>query len=490
MVGTGRLIFKVRVDLDDGRSGLIEVREDDNAAELANAFVAEERLPVQAKYILEREIKRQWATYAKVPCIQPERVTQGTTTRTSPTPSDQDGAPWKNRSIPKQAPSPPRSNEETNEQTKRDMYNKLQEKYMGSSKQAKAAIPSVVSNLNSMCISQQQAQRLCDRLHSESVKNRELNKQAQDRARIEKAKKELEACTFKPEITLLARQQPGGRTEGLGLEREIESYQKSRAVRKELHEEYKQRDVSKSCSFKPKICKHSEKIVAEMQQTKDLHHELYLEAERKRIAKQELEHHMRHPFRPNIRESRYNRMKDESEEEFLKRISAPRRKSACLEERQAYDWKTGQRLFHPQVGRPPKDVNKRRPSDLPVSEYLFHLRHGNADLKNELREHEIVAARNEANASSLNPTSQRIAKAIKMDKFSMLWQALNTKEVRADASEELALRCLVELLPETLLRFVGPDAILQAAIKEEGAFVSYLVEACRGVPCTTDLLWA
>ena len=121
-----------------------------------------------------------------------------------------------------------------------------------------------------------------------------------------------------------------------------------------------------------------------------------------------------------------------------------------------------------------------------MSEYLYFSRHQYADIRARVRED--AAAELRASQHRASRATRRIAAAVKRNKFGLLWTVLNDPALRAHASsEELQLRCLVELLPELLLRSVGVDAILAAAGLDEASFVSFMLTETKGLPCNADL---
>jgi len=124
-----------------------------------------------------------------------------------------------------------------------------------------------------------------------------------------------------------------------------------------------------------------------------------------------------------------------------------------------------------------------------VTDYLFHSRHQYQDIRDRLRAEEdrVLQAASQANASD---ASRAIAADIKRSRFALLWNTLRDERVSSDASEELKLRCVVELLPEILVRHVGLDSLLARAAGPQQEFVSFMDAASRGIPCTADLLSA
>mmetsp|Transcript_37721 Transcript_37721/g.61416 ORF Transcript_37721/g.61416 Transcript_37721/m.61416 type:complete len:466 (-) Transcript_37721:4364-5761(-) len=461
-----KLLLRVNVDLGGGRKGLIEVRQGDEAGEIARAFCKRENIQPALSETLAAEIRRQVAALGKNAGDAVE----------------------------------PRGSDDA-ESKRKEYYKSLQQRYkkqepqvaVGGEDKGSAAKPREKKKR----ITKNQAEALSNRLYKLAMERKQKTEQAYVEAKEEQEQEELKECTFHPQISSLAREIGGGRTRGPGLDEEVRRHWETRQVREQLCRERENAHVERECTFRPQISENSERLASEIRvdedATKAIHDELFKEAERRRVYREVLENSSQYRFTPDIGTDKLRKKQDESATEFIDRLSTPRYTShednfAGFEE---FDNVTGKPLFKPQTGRSPK--TRSRPTDVPICDYLFYSRHQYNDIRDRLREEEDRKLREVQKKGAISDASRRIAENIRKNKFRNLWDTLQeVLPMKQGHSEEEAeyfkLRCLVELLPELFLRTVGPDLILDAASSPKEEFVNILMKKAKGIPCTFDLL--
>ena len=370
-------------------------------------------------------------------------------------------------------------------------------------------------------MSKKQVDELCSRLYGQSLEARMRAERARMAERDALESDRLRECTFRPSISDHAKATPGGRVSGVGLQQQVQHYRDALVARDELHRERERQEVLNNCRSKPVISERSEQLlgVSEQRARKaNLHEELFREAGERRARKVQVEGAPQYSFRPALDHADpfFARLPHESEADLIRRLAAPKQ----AQEVPLVDPETGQPLFMPVVGRPPADAARSRPPGVPVADYLFMARHQFEDVRTLLREEAEDRARTEREPL-LTRASLKIAESIKETRFAQLWDALRDSQIdeivaaeaqaearaaaeggaasRATAGSErdqpagevARLRCLVELLPEVLVRHVGPDAVLAAAqSKGKHEFVRFMTHASRGLPVHTDILLA
>mmetsp|Transcript_17783 Transcript_17783/g.35127 ORF Transcript_17783/g.35127 Transcript_17783/m.35127 type:complete len:650 (+) Transcript_17783:88-2037(+) len=355
-------------------------------------------------------------------------------------------------------------------------------------------------------LSKEAAEATCQRLYDKGLKNKARRERELEIALEEKHREELRGCTFRPEITTFAQTLHGGRTRGSGLDEEIQKFHEAKIVRAHLRQVRDEQEVEELCSFHPRINRRSEALAAEARRRAEhelrrasLHEDLYNEAALRQAERYRLEKKPLFDFKPDTALTHSTFSRDETAEEFIQRIAAPRAENEEeLEHAQNVDLTTGRELFKPHVGRGPKGP-WARPANVPISDYLFYSRHQFRDVRDQLRQEEDEAAREIQERGTMSKASRRIAQQIRVNRFNLLWKSLRDDTLlapsamgapvpSADEIEERRLRVLVELLPELLLRHIGPDPILDAAASDQNEFVSFLMRSSKGIPCTSDLL--
>ncbi len=370
-------------------------------------------------------------------------------------------------------------------------------------------------------MSKKQVDEVCSRLYGQSLEARVRAERARMAERDALESDRLRECTFCPSISDHAKATAGGRVSGVGLQQQVQHYRDALVARDELHRERERQEVLSNCRSKPVISERSEQLLGGSEQRArkaNLHEELFREAGERRARKAHVEDAPQYSFRPVVDHADpfFARLPHESEAGLIRRLAAPKQ----AQEVPLVDPETGQPLFTPVVGRPPVDTARSRPPGVPVAEYLFMARHQFEDVRTLLREEAEDRARTEREPL-LSRASLKIAESIKETRFAQLWDALRDPQIdeivaaeaqaearaaadggaasRATAGSErdqpagevARLRCLVELLPEVLVRHVGPDAVLAAAqSKGKHEFVRFMTHASRGLPVHTDILLA
>ncbi|GBG34171.1 Hypothetical Protein FCC1311_103952 [Hondaea fermentalgiana] len=455
-----KLLLRVRVDLGPNGAQTIEVREGDDPVTLAQEFCDREGVPALLAPKLGAEI------HAQLKVILARK--------------EQDAHEKESASEPRSTP-PACSGSSDNSSNSGARSRKS--------------------------VSREEAEATGRRLYNQGLKVKARIARELEEAKQEKHRQELEDCTFRPTISAYARRLSGGRTRGEGLELQVRKFQEAKIAREQMRRVRDKQEVEEVCSFKPMINPRSEELAAETRRraeselrSANLHEDLFHEAAHRQAERLRLERTPLYSFKPEVHASASGTsVSDASDVAFLERLAAPKPDPECAADlAHQVDPTTGRELFKPQIGRAPKEP-WARPADVSISDYLFYSRHQFRDIRDRLRQDEDAAAREIQERGVMSKTSRRIAQQIREDRFAMLWRSLRDDTLLAPSSqgapvptaeeiEERRLRVLVELLPEMLLRHIGPDAVLAASYLDEPDFVVFLMRASKGIPCTSDLL--
>jgi len=413
------VILRLSIDIGGGRQNSIAVRNGDDPLALSRRFCKDNSLPSSVEAVLCGKIKHELDKLER---------------------SDDDD--------------------------KRDYYNKLQSMYKK---------PVVKKRLKQQSAPPRNSKDTFDRLYKLGNEKKERLMEAQERAHEERIAEELKQCTFQPEISSAAKEVSGGRMRGKGLSQEILRYQNTKIVRDKLNQTQKNLDLELNCSFKPTISSFTLG-----QRGDDIHTELFHEAESRKKMREEQMQTPRFPFHPEI--SKESKLLAETKVDLLNRLSSRPDNLEELQERFLnFDWKTGRKLYHPQVGRPPRE-EWARPPDLPVSDYLFYSRYQFQDIRNTLCEKEAELVKQKSRCK-ISEKSRQMAEEVKASKFSELWHTLITCD-----DDELKIRCLVEFLPEQVLRHIGPDVIISNSMQlNADGFVQFMKKNSPKIPFVADL---
>jgi len=348
---------------------------------------------------------------------------------------------------------------------------------------------------NRPTLSQTQSDEAFSRLYQQGLEARKKANQNREEAFEEKRQEELEVCTFQPKISNYAKRIAGGRTKGAGLDMEVKRFHEARVIREHLQQEKEKVEVETQCSFKPKITRRSEELASKKKaqaRRSSLFEELYREANEMKTRKEgRLKAN-------NAANSRKCKLGLSDEKELVQRLATPKADPDELyAEVRKLDLTNGRELFKPTIGRSPQGGTER-PQNMSTTDYLFYSRHRIQDTREHLRKEEEDRQRKQLEAGFMSAASKEIAEKVRAGKFSVVWHSFNDSNLQLcphehnheDCNEESNLKCLVELLPEMILRHVGPETVL-TAVRTSGSeddFVNFMLKACRKIPYTSELL--
>ena len=295
-----------------------------------------------------------------------------------------------------------------------------------------------------------------DRLYEEGLRRKEqAEKHAQD-LRAERETPDPEA-TFKPKISKLARKL---KRSGPTWSRIVDSMgDQAREHKMSLQEEI-QRKKEAECTFRPETNKKSKELlrnkrrVAE-EQNLSHYEQLYLDAQRRQMKLEELAA-IAPPdatFRPEIG-TLPSRFEGEDEIEFFQRLTSSRREhEMALEmarnsDEHNIDPVTGQRLFHPKIGRQPS--SQRNNSSLPIGDFLFASRHEKQDVLQRLSKRQEEHIVRSANRRKTTKTSETIVETLKQRRFQEIFNALDESGTGVLDLTEVSLDVLNPSIASTL----------------------------------------
>lgn len=317
-----------------------------------------------------------------------------------------------------------------------------------------------------------------ERLYVEGVLQRKQLELKQKAREDEEKEAEVREITSAPQISEVAKRlhRPGGNAwERLQQDTTaLEMKDKKLDTLKKLNEEQEM----EACSFKPNINRRSDKLMKERTEALrghnlSAHDQLFQDAERRKIRQEEYMNWMSddHTFQPNAY-SRHNTgsnvggsgtLVDHSH--VVERLtSADKRREmrlSQLRESLETDAATGQKLFKPVTGRAPQFG--RNNSALPIGDFLYSIRHEFDDKKEYIAERERQSIDTEANRVYAGSRSRAIVVRMKQRMFKKLFKTLDDdgdgKIFLEEALEKsnLSLELVHDL--EECLQLRGPDPV-------------------------------
>ena len=282
-----------------------------------------------------------------------------------------------------------------------------------------------------------------ERLYAEAAQRAEAKKMAQQRAREEKERAELEEITGAPNIShyshTLVRPEAA-------WDRLSEGYAEKFKTLAQIKKDMEKKELSE-CTFRPKINTRSKKMMrgrVEALRDRGLsHHEqLYFDASRRQMRQEEFESWQPadHTFHPNAHRAAAN--EDEDEEDVpdgpkewrppkvnhdlvVQRLVAS--KAVSEQHKARLEEEMYGKLGQPNMGRPP--ALNRNPDALPIHEVLYANRHEFDDKKELIRMRDDARLREEAaKAAKASSRSEGLFGALKRRKFRKIFAALDAED--------------------------------------------------------------
>lgn len=281
-----------------------------------------------------------------------------------------------------------------------------------------------------------------ERLYAEAAQRAEAKKIAQQRAREEKERAELEEITGAPNIShyshTLVRPEAA-------WDRLSEGYAEKFKTLAQIKKDMEKKELSE-CTFRPKINDRSKSMMrgrVEALRDRGLsHHEqLYFDANRRQMRQEEFESWQPadHTFHPNAHRAAANEDDDEegvpgepkewrppkvNHDLVVQRLVAS--KAVSEQHKARLEEEMYGKLGQPNVGRAP--AVDRNPGALPIHEVLYANRHEFDDKKELIRMRDDARLREEAAAAKVSSRSEGLFGALKRRKFRKIFAALDPED--------------------------------------------------------------
>ncbi|KAF8057295.1 hypothetical protein HT031_006103 [Scenedesmus sp. PABB004] len=439
----GALLLVTTVDIGDGASDRIEVREGDVPLEVAAAFVAKHGLPEAITPRLAVHLEDNLAKVAAQKAAAALARAAGDAAAAEV--EDGEGAVVFHR-LYEQAVALRAKLDAKRSALEADEAAALAAQRRGmswiSSEMMRERSSGPFGNYGSM-------------LYAESMESAARRKDKAERARAERAAEEVSGVTFKPEISRLAQHLWSPHDIGsVPAWQRLSKAKMSKAQERleTLRREKEEAEVAE-CTFKPSLNGRSQRLMTERAATLrslnvSAHQQLYQDAVRRQAKQADYAHWYPEEvtFAPKLHESAMSRA-------FLRRSLGPEGAAALSargEERHkalvdrlyasydklqnklaearstlqtAVDPATGRRLFTPETGRAPHFA--RNASALPVGEYLYSLSATHADKLAAAAEDKARRAEADAARVKHNSSSAALVRALQTKRFRQIFDFLD-----------------------------------------------------------------
>ena len=311
-----------------------------------------------------------------------------------------------------------------------------------------------------------------ERLYVEGLISKQRQRRAEQRSLEERERREVEGVTFKPKISKASREITRNmRKQQVFVARDPKAAERERQM-EAMKREREEREL-KECTFKPRINRRSETLVAERTEALreyDIrtHEQLYQDAAARK--ERQAQYAEWRPddmtFKPKTNATLSTHEARGDKEDIVERLYLQKARSDAIKEQtrrfgEGFDLNTGREFFKPQTGRAPRFV--RNSDDVPVWDYLYGMRYEFDDKK------EFMAALDEQRMSDsmdrvrITERSEKLMLKLKRRRFRQIFNYLDQSgrgrihlgelqgverldwEVRADLEHAAALAGAEEL---------------------------------------------
>ena len=272
-----------------------------------------------------------------------------------------------------------------------------------------------------------------ERLYVEGRIHLERKKVLAEKYNREKERSEVDGVTFKPQISRMS-QEIVRRSTHAQLHLDPSAALRQRRI-EAMRKEKEAREMDE-CTFQPKINRKSEVLMTERTQALESYHisaheQLYQDAEQRRLRKARYSQYRppEETFRPATNASSVQRQVSFADSEgivdrlYKKKAQADVVKRQEKEIYENYDATTGQRLFKPATGRGP--VFERNRGGLPIGDYLYSMRYEFDDKKEYISELDKQKMKEDMNMLHITDKSDRIINKLKRRRFKQIFQYLD-----------------------------------------------------------------
>ena len=399
---SGEVVLVMTVEIADGMSDAIEVREGDSAATLAQQFCAKNNLPDRVVGPLTSHIE------GNLSRVMQQRTSEKSTPerRRGERPSSAVSSRSKSEKQvkPKQRPKSAVPREAGGVSIHERLHNQAKEKAeklrsIKAEDEAKRSKEQKSKRQGMSWVSQQMTlgrntgdyQNYGERLYVEGVLNKERKLELEARHKKEEEKKMKKLLRSRPEISTVPPSMDFHRQDNRKAiwSRLYEPNFQHRNTKVELMRREKEMQEMEECTFKPKISHRSKQIVGQRTRALNqhgipLHEQLYQEAEQRqrRFERYACWFPDHVTFQPQVSTEKIDDSdyKDVIDRLYARKDQANRRLYYLKEElERPVDNETGQEFFKPKIGRKPHF--QRNIAKLPIGNYLYGMRYEFDDKK-------------------------------------------------------------------------------------------------------------
>ena len=452
------------VDIGGGRSGRIEVCEGDSPRALAGSFVRLHELPDQIVEPLAAHIRENVAR------VRSEKgaatsVGEGGSWGTA------EGAHSRERPLPRVArqsaqkrpgsarpaqrgrvskpppPARPQTARKADPKTFERLHGHARERTVKQTETKKRREEAEVNRIKANKVGMSWASRQMmagrgagefenygEKLYVEGLISKQRQRQAEKRSKEDRERQEIEGATFRPKISRASRDITRNmRKQQVFISKDPRATERERQM-EAMKQEREKRELQE-CTFKPRINRRSEALVAERTQALQeynikAHEQLYQDAAARK--ERQAQYAEWRPddvtFKPKTNARMDAIAADVEPEDIVDRLYLQKARSDAVKEQtrrygEGFDLSTGRELFKPQTGRAPRFI--RNSDEVPVWDYLYGMRYEFDDKK------EFMAALDEQRMSDsmdrvrITERSEKLMQKLKRRRFRQIFNYLD-----------------------------------------------------------------
>ncbi|KAK9823252.1 hypothetical protein WJX72_001357 [[Myrmecia] bisecta] len=337
-----------------------------------------------------------------------------------------------------------------------------------------------------------------ERLYVEGLLEREKKRAVAQARRAEAEEAELLGVTWRPQISKLAQSIKRGDSDPPPWLRLTQAKTNKTQERLEMIKRDREADDLKECTFRPAINSRSDRLMADRSEVLKehkitAHEQLFQDAIRRRLRQEEYARWYPEDvtFHPAIlgtvdRDKITSDVAVRSDAHIAERLYERRRKvdnklaEARKQAEHPLDPVTGQPFYQPKIGRPPS--YQRNHAELPIGEYLYGMRHEAEDKNEYISEMSRQQQHQEANMGYTTNHSQQLIARLKTKRFQQIFEYLD--QDRDGALDLVALVAEDLELLETLDPEVRADVEMAARILARGHKLANSSSHPGSVPAT------
>ncbi|CAD8125843.1 unnamed protein product [Paramecium sonneborni] len=212
-----------------------------------------------------------------------------------------------------------------------------------------------------------------DILYQKGIQHKEQLERLQDQRKMEQSQIEYPFKPFISERSQLIAKRPHKQS----MPDYLMQMRKDISKHKEQMRTSRYQIETQECSFRPNINQISQKILMEKSKNSqsNIYDRLYNDGMQSKVKRMSNMENIESQSQSQLLNQQSSRKHSKTEMPFLERMQISvfqqRKKKEAINPQQEYDQSTGQKLYHPQICRPPISRNA---DHLPIGEYLYQMR--------------------------------------------------------------------------------------------------------------------